>query len=224
MSRTLCFSNLSVHQDHLAGCANTDPRVSESVGVEWGWGMFVSHQFPGDVAVAGLGSLRTAVWDIMYQNARPHSCCLWACPLFLPFLESTQCMCCSLIPSIHSSIYVFNNNPKKQKSISLWKMWSPSNKRLMPQHLNCAPIFPFIKNSIELSDVSAAAWRGGRCSDIQKTNEHANSEFSNVLRINGGFLWGNVFYPKCRWYVKCEWILRLLLKIPFHELQHRLEI
>lgn len=74
----------------------------------------------------------------------------------------------------------------------------------MPQHLNYALIFPFIKNRIKLLDVSVAAWRGGGHSDIWKTDKHANRGFSNVFRIHGGCLWGNVLYPKCRWHMKCE--------------------
>lgn len=103
---------------------------------------------------------------------------------FLLFLESAQCMGCGLIPSPHSSISVFNNNPRKQKCILLWKMLSPSNKCHMPQHLNHGLIFPFMKNSIKLLDVLVAAWRGG-CSDIQKIIEHASSGLSNAFRING---------------------------------------
>lgn len=87
---------------------------------------------------------------------------------------------------MHSPISVFNNNSRKQKWILLWKMLPPSNKCQMPQHWNCALIFPFIKNSIKLLDVSVAAWRGGGHSDIQKTNEPVNSGLSNVLRISGG--------------------------------------
>lgn len=55
----------------------------------------------------------------------------------------------------------------------------------MPQRLNHGLIFPFMKNSIKLWDVSVAAWRGGR-SDIQKTIEHASSGLSDAFRINGG--------------------------------------
>lgn len=92
------------------------------------------------------------------------------------------CTGCGLIPSPHSSISVFNNNPRKEKCILLWRTLPPSNKCHMPQRLNHGLIFPFMRNSIKSLDVSVAAWRGGR-SDIQKTIEHASSGLSNAFRI-----------------------------------------
>lgn len=107
-------------------------------------------------------TLRTAAWDFTEPDTRSHSRCLWERTQCLSFLESAIRLCCCLIPATHNSISGFNNDRRKQRCILLRKMLPPSHKCLMPQHLNCALIFPFIKNSIKLLDVFVAAWRGGR--------------------------------------------------------------
>lgn len=192
MSRTLWSSILSIHGIARRAGESTDPRVSDSVGVAWAR----ERSFPTSprrCCGGWSGTPQNRCLRLMYQSARRHSCCLWEYPSFLLFLESTQCMGCGLIPSPHSSISVFNNNPMNQKCILLWKMLPPSNKCQMPQRLDHGLIFPFMKNSIKLLDVSVAAWRGH--SDVQKTIEHASSGLCNVFRINGaGDVSGEMYF------------------------------
>lgn len=74
----------------------------------------------------------------MYQEAGQHSG-LESIHFFLLFLESTKCMCCSLIPSTHGSVSVFNN-PRKEKCLVV-KNGTSIKQMPSTRHSNCALIY-----------------------------------------------------------------------------------